>query len=320
MPTKGNVPRGTFPFLFIPLPHQNTIHLEKTKHKPTTLLSWLILILLGVIWGTSYILIKKGLVAFSPEQVASLRMAITAISFLPFFIWHFHKIDWSKWKSLAVVGFAGSFIPAFLFATAQTKISSSLTGILSSLTPLFTLFVGMAFYKIKGTWTKITGVLLGLVGAVYLLIIERGLGDMEGIQYGGLVIIACLFYAISNNVIKTHLQNFPALAISTVSYLMVGAFAIAYLLYSGFLDVMWTNPQALSSLGYLAILAVMGTMAASVLFFKLIKDTNALFASTVSYLIPIVAIGWGMADGEAVSLWHWIGVATILAGVYVARK
>lgn len=231
-----------------------------------TPLAWLGMFFLALVWGTSYILIKRGLAAFSPEQVASIRMAITALSFLPFFIWQFSKIDWSKWKELAVVGFAGSFIPAFLFATAQTKISSSLTGILSSLTPLFTLFVGMAFFKVKGTWTKVIGVLLGLAGGIWLLIIDRGLLDLEGILYGILVIIACLFYAISNNVIKTYLQHFPTLAISTVSYLMVGALAMAYLFSSGFVEVMQTHPQAWESLGYLAILAVVGTMIASLLF------------------------------------------------------
>lgn len=278
------------------------------------------LIMLGLVWGTSYILIKKGLIAFSAEQVASLRMAITAFSFIPFFLWQVRKVDWSKWKSLAIVGFAGSFIPAFLFATAQTKISSSLTGILSSLTPLFTLFVGVAFFKVKGAWTKTLGVLLGLAGAIYLLIIDQGFENLKGIQYGVFVIIACFFYAISNNVIKTYLQDFPTLAISAVSYFMVGIVAVAYLLTSGFIEVMRTHPQAWESLGYLAILAIMGTMVASLLFFKLIKNTNALFASTVSYLIPVVAIAWGVLDGETITYGHWVGVLAIMSGVYVARK
>ena len=120
--------------------------------------------------------------------------------------------------------------------------------------------------------------------------------------------------------IKTYLQDFPTLAISAVSYLMVGTLALVYLFYSGFIEVMKTHPQAWESLGYLSILAVAGTMVASLLFFKLIKNTNALFASTVSYLIPIVAIGWGVLDGEDISILHWLGVLAILSGVYVARK
>jgi drug/metabolite transporter (DMT)-like permease len=139
-------------------------------------------------------------------------------------------------------------------------------------------------------------------------------------QYGLLVIVACFFYAISNNVIKTFLQDFPTLAISSVSYFMVGVAAVGYLFYSGFIGVMRSHPHAWESLGYLAILAITGTMVASLLFFKLIKNTNALFASTVSYLIPIVAIGWGIFDGETVTAWHWLGVLAILSGVYVARK
>lgn len=293
---------------------------EKTNKQTISPVSWGLMILLGVIWGTSYILIKKGLMAFSAEQVASLRMTITAISLLPILLYQFKNIDWSKWKTLAIVGFAGSFFPAFLFATAQTKISSALTGILSSLTPLFTLFVGVLFFRVKNTFTKTIGVLVGLLGAIYLLIIDRGIEDIQGIQYGILVVLACLFYAISNNVIKTYLQNTSSLIISAVSYSMVGVLSSSYLIYSGFFETMKTHPQAWESLGYLTILATMGTMVASILFFKLIKNTNALFASTLSYLIPIVAVGWGVLDGEIITVWHWLGMAIILSGVYIARK
>ncbi len=285
-----------------------------------TIRSWLVLFGLGVVWGTSYILIKKGLVAFSPKQVACLRIGITALSFLPFFLWHFRKVDWSKWKELLLVGFAGSLLPAFLFATAQTKISSSLSGILSSLTPLFTLFLGIAFFKIASTWHKIIGVFIGLGGAVWLLLADRGLGDIEGMGFGLLVVGACLCYAITSNVVKAYLQEMPTLTISAVSYVMVGIPSIIYLFTIGFLDVMQNHVYAWESLGFITILAISSTVMGSLLFFKLIKDTNVIFASTVSYLIPMVAILWGVIDGEQISYLHFIGMAAILLGVYVARK
>ena len=147
-------------------------------------------------------------------------MSVTSLCFLPFFILQFKKIDWSKWKYLALVGFVGSFFPALLFAMAQMKISSSITGVLSSLTPLATLLLGISFFKVKSTWTKITGVLMGLAGAVWLLLMDKDGGNLEGFQFGLLVVLACLFYGISTNVIKTHLSGVRSLTISAVSYSM----------------------------------------------------------------------------------------------------
>lgn len=285
-----------------------------------TLSSWLILAALGLTWGSSYILIKKGLVSFSPQQVACVRMSITFFCFLPFFLWQLKKIDWKQWKYLVIVGFFGSFFPALLFATAQTKISSSLTGVLSSLTPLATLLLGISFFKVKTTWTKITGVFIGLGGALWLLLIDKASGSWSGFQFGLLVVLACLFYGYSSNVIKTHLSEMRTLSISAVSYFLVGIPSLAYLLSSGFLSVFERDEKAWTSFGYLSILAIFGTVIGSLLYFKLIKKTNAVFASTVSYLTPMIAILLGALDGETVTMFHIAGMMAILAGVYVARK
>lgn len=139
-------------------------------------------------------------------------------------------------------------------------------------------------------------------------------------KYGTLVLFACAFYAISNNVIKTHLQQFPVIAISAVSYMMVGVPALLYLYYSDFTGTLANQQDSWVSLGYITILALVGTTLASVLFFKLIQDTSALFASTVSYLIPMIAVLWGLFDGESITGVHLVGMAAILTGVYVARK
>lgn len=282
--------------------------------------SWGTLLLLAIAWGTSYILIKKGLEAFSPTQVACIRIGITSITFIPFLIWQLKDVKWEKWKELFVVGFIGSLLPAFLFATAQTKISSSLSGILSSLTPLFTLFLGVIFFKVPSTWTKITGVLMGLVGAIWLLIVDRGLDDIKGVVYGLFVVGACFCYALSSNVVKARLQDTKTLLISAVSYIMVGLPSIIYLFFDGFIATMQQQPSAWPSFWYVALLAISSTVMGSLLFFKLIKDTNVIFASTVSYLIPMVAIIWGAIDGEQITLMHLAGMAFILLGVYVARK
>ena len=282
--------------------------------------AWFVLFGLALAWGTSYILIKKGLIAFSPEQLASLRIGITAFIFFPFILLQTKKIDWSKWKQLLIVGFLGSLIPAFLFATAQTKISSSLSGILSSLTPIFTLLLGIVFFKVRATWAKVVGVLFGLLGAIWLLLVGRGLDDLEGMAFGLLVVGACFCYALSSNVVKAYLQNMPTLIISAVSYIIVGLPAIFFLFTTNFLETMQSHPAAWSSFGYITILAVSSTVLGSLFFFKLIKDTNVVFASTVSYLIPMVATLWGVFDGESITLLHIIGMAIILSGIYITRK
>ncbi|MEK7256545.1 MAG: DMT family transporter, partial [Bacteroidota bacterium] len=291
-----------------------------TSPTKPNLASWLMLLGLSLIWGGSYLLIKYSLVAFSPTQVASLRMSLTALAFLPIFIWQVRRIDWSLWKQLAIVGFSGSFIPSILFATAQTKISSSLAGILSSLTPLFTFLLGILFFGVKAAWVKLAGVFIGLAGAVWLVVIDRGIDDLEGMRYGLLVLAGCLFYGFSNNVVKAHLHSTPSLVISTVSYLFVGIPGAIYLAVSGFLEVIQTHEKAWQSLGYISILAFVGTVICSVIFFKLIKNTSALFAASVSYLIPVIALWWGMFDGETVTVWHLAGMATILTGVYLASR
>lgn len=295
-------------------------NLTKTEEDKIPLRAWFTLIGLALAWGTSYILIKKGLKAYSPEQLASLRIGITAFTFLPYFLWRLKKVDWKKWKQLFLVGFAGSFLPAFLFATAQTKISSSLSGVLSSLTPLFTLLLGIVFFSVKSSWTKSFGVLLGLIGAIWLLIVDRGLGDFEGMAYGIFVVGACFCYALSSNIVKTYLQEMSSIMISAISYMMVGIPASLFLFTTNFTEVLSTHPDAWSSLTYIAILAITSTVLGSIFFFQLIQDTNVIFASTVSYLIPLVAILWGITDGESITYLHLLGMVIILCGVYLSRK
>ncbi len=282
--------------------------------------SWLMLLTLGLVWGTSFILIKRGLVAFPPDQVACLRIGITSFVFAPVLFFRRKKIEKRRWIYLLIVGFAGSLIPAFLFALAQTKISSSLAGMLSSLTPLFTLLLGIVFFKVKANWTKIAGVLLGLAGAILMLAGDGGIYAFKEMLYGVLILAGCLFYAISSNVVKTWLSHMPSVVISAVSYAIAGVPAIIYLLFTDFYVILKTHDSAWSSLGYIVVLAVTSTVAASVIYFKLIKDTNALFAATVSYLIPFVALSWGILDGEHLEIYQIAGMAIILGGVYVAGK
>ena len=200
------------------------------------LIGWSLLLFLGLIWGSSYILIKKGLEAFDPVELAALRISISALAFMPLFFGRWSTINWKKWPYLLVVGFAGSFIPAFLFAFAQTELNSSTTGVLSSLTPLFTLVLGVLFFKVPLQWIKLFGVLIGLGGAIFLIGYTRQEGLGGDWRYGFLAVAACAFYATSVNTVKTYLWDMSAPSISAAAFFLVGLPAIGYLAMT---DIGW---------------------------------------------------------------------------------
>ena len=215
-------------------------------------------------------MIKKGLVAFQPQQLASLRITISALAFLPFLILRFKKIDWSKFKYLAIVGLTGNFIPAFLFAYAQTELNSSTTGVLSSLTPLFTLVLGIIFFKVPMRWIKILGVMIGLAGAVFLILFGKEAGMSGNLWYGGLVMIGALMYALSVNTVKYYLQDMDAILISIASFSIITIPGMIYLFSTDFISVLQHHEHAWASLGYISLLALLGTVSASILFYQLV--------------------------------------------------
>ncbi|HHS95791.1 MAG TPA: EamA/RhaT family transporter, partial [Phaeodactylibacter sp.] len=220
----------------------------------------------------------------------------------------------------AIIGLSGNFFPAFLFAFAETEISSSMTGVLSSLTPLFTLLLGLVFYKLPFSWRKIIAVLIGLTGAMLLILYGNG-ANFEGNKwYALLVVAATIMYAYSSNTVKEHLNDVDPLDMSIASFVMIGLPALVYLFSTDFVNRLHRHEAAWSSLGYIFILAVLGTVIASLLFYRLVQLTTAVTASMVSYLVPMVALMWGFADGEVISIFHFLGMLLILLGIYISRK
>lgn len=290
-----------------------------TKTAPE-LKSLLILGFLSLIWGSSFILIKKGLVVYSPVQLACLRVSISAIAFLPFFLYQLKKVDWSKWPYLLLIGLTGSAIPSLLFSYAQTEVSSSIAGILNSLTPLFTLILGVIIFGNKMIWSKLMGVLLGLVGAALLIILGKKAGLQGNLWYGLLIVLATICYATSVNTVGKYLKDMPSFMISTVSFTFVGIPMLFYLFTTDFVSVLQFEPGALEALGYISILSLGGTFLATIIFFQLVQWTNPVFSSTVAYIIPIVALLWGVLDGELISVYHLLAISLILGGVYLSRK
>jgi len=280
--------------------------------------NWATLVFLAIVWGTSFILIKKSLVAFSDYQVASLRIAISGLAFVPVIIWQFKKINWKKWDRFLLVGITGSGIPPFLFAAAQTELSSSLAGVLNGLTTIFTLIVALLFFNQKWKPKKAIGVSIGLIGASIIILYNN---KIEGqLFYAMLIVIAAILYGFNGNFIKWFFDDENPLHISAVSLGLMGPAALVMVFMSDFTTVIQTHPDAMMSLGSVTLLALMSTVFASVIFFRLIQKTNAVFSSSVTYLIPFVAVIWGVLDGEAFYAIYFACLVLILFGVYLTRN
>lgn len=290
------------------------------KKSGTTFIDWCILLALVLTWGSSFILMKRGLEHYSHTQLAMLRISIACIFLLPFAIRSIKKINRKKLGYIALVGVIGNGIPAFLFAKAQTGIDSSLAGILNSLTPLFALVVGMMFFKFKAKWLNIFGVFIGLAGTIGLMSISGHKSLDFNFSYGIYVMIATLLYAINLNIVKKYLKDTDSITITAFAFLIIGIPVLFFLfLATDFTTVLATKPGALEGLGYIAILGVFGSGIALMLYNKLIKTSGVLFAASVTYLMPVVALFWGIIDGEIFEPVYLLWIAIILLGVFMVN-
>lgn len=285
-------------------------------------ISWIILIALSLVWGSSFILMKQGLRAFSSDEVAGLRITIASAFMLPFLVSHY-KLDVKKnLKGLLLMGVFGNLIPAFLFTKAETQISSSLTGMLNALTPMFTIVIGMISFNHKISKNQIIGVLVGLIGAIALVTLGDDKNDQtKNVMYSLLVAAATLCYAISVNGIKAYLGHINSLTATVWSFTLIGPVAAIYLF--GFTDVIehaTQHPEGMRSLGFVSILAIVGSALSVVVYNTLIKLSGTVFAASCTYLIPIVAIGWGLFDGEIINLAQILAVIVVIAGIWMINS
>lgn len=280
-----------------------------------------LLIVLSLIWGTSFILIKQGLKAFPPQQLATLRVTAAFVFLLPIALTRLKDLKSHDFFALFVSGMLGIFIPAFLFSTAQTKIDSSLAGILNTLSPICTMIIGAIFFRLRFTGYAITGVLIGMVGTVMLMLSRDGT-SVTGINYYALLIVAaCFLYGANLNWVKFQIQGLPSLTITAVSIMLIGPLAVTYLFgFTDFTTRLTSVEGAWRAFGFIVLLGCMSTAVATLLFNTLLKISTPLFASSVTYLMPIVSVGWGLLDGEILYAGHYIGMAAILAGVYLANR
>lgn len=279
---------------------------------------WSLLFFLALIWGSSFILMKRGLESFDNLQVASLRIIFAFLSLSPILISNFRKIKKNQRLPLFVTGMIGAIFPAFLFTTAQTQLSSSLTGMLNSLVPLFTVIIGILLFRMQVRILKIVGVVVGLIGAMGLI---GGQFQMQrsDLFYAFLVVLATISYAINVNFIKRFLKDVSAMNITAFGFLIPGPIMLVYLLNTDFTQRLQSDPSAYTNLFYIALLGIVGTSMAVILFNMLIKKISPVFASSVTYIIPIFALIWGLLDGERVSIIQMVSILVILLGVYIVN-
>lgn len=283
------------------------------------LFNWALFILLSLIWGSSFILMKVGMNQLTPYHVASIRILSAGVVLIPFAAKALRQIPKNKLFLVILSGLLGSFFPAYLFCIAETKIDSSLAGILNALTPLFTILVGIAFFQLKAGTQKLIGVLIGFVG-LCLLVAPTGNISFDHFTHIMMVLLATLLYGINVNMVGRHMQGIGSINIAALAFGFLVIPTLIILYFTGYFNLELTSKPVLISTLASAVLGIGGTAIASILFYMLVKRAGTLFASMVTYGIPFVAVLWGVWGGEQVTLVQMGCLGIILGGVYLVNK
>jgi drug/metabolite transporter (DMT)-like permease len=277
-------------------------------------------VLLTLIWGSSFILMKEGLVMLSAYQVAALRIFSAGLVLMPMAVRSFKQIPNDKIFTIIISGTLGSFVPAFLFCVAEERINSSLAGILNALSPLFAILVGVLFFQMKTNPQKIGAVLIGFFGLCLLFVSKDGFKLDDNIIYSLLIVVATVLYGLNANLLARHLGNIGSINIAAVAFSTLAVPSFIILFMTGYFNNSWSNAAFLRATCASAILGVVGTAIAQILFYMLLKRTNVLFSSMVTYTIPFVAILWGVLYGETITALQIGCLGIILFGVYFANR
>lgn len=288
-------------------------------------INWLLFLLISVIWGSSFILMKKGMFdgrgqpTLSSYQVAAIRIASAGIFLLPVALNRFRKIPRNRFAYIILSGFIGSFLPAFLFCIAESKIDSSLAGFLNALTPVFTILIGAFFFRSKVVKGKAIGVALAFVGML-LLFLAKSEFNFQYLSFASFVLVATICYGFNVNIVGRHLKDVSSTNISAAGFSILVLPALIILYSTGFFQLPLSNKDMFRSTLASVVLGIMGTAVAHILFYILLKRAGTLFASMVTYGMPFVALAWGLLDGEFITPLQVLGLAIILTGVYQSSR
>lgn len=280
---------------------------------------WVLLLFVSFIWGTSFILMKRGLESFSPMQLGTMRIFFAFLFLLPLFFKRIKKLKKSHIKSLLIISILGNLLPAILFALAQTEVTSSMAGMLNTIFPIIALIIGSVFYNAKTEKHRILGIFIGLAGAVGIIFSEGISISNNSILYSFFIIIATVFYALSINEIKFKLSELDGVTTTVFAFMITGPMAGTYLLFSDFSAAL-ASPNFSESLIYIILLAFGSSAISVTLFYLLIDYVDVVFASLTTYIIPIFAIFWGVLDGETISITQMFFMAIVFIGIYFVNK
>lgn len=283
-------------------------------------IKWLYLIVLSLVWGSSFILMKKALLGLGPIEIGAFRILITALFLLIIGAKRLKEISKTQWKYIFITAFLGTFFPAFFFALAIENIDSSIAAVLNSLTPLNTLITGVLFFGFVFRPKALIGVLLGLVGTLILILKGASLNPGQNYWFALYILASTLGYAFNVNILKRYLSDLNALSITLGNFVVLIIPALAVLIYIDFFEEFEFGTPQIASFGYLTVLSVLGTGVAKVIFNRLVQLASPVFASSVTYLIPIVALVWGFLDGEHLAFEQLAGALVILLGVYITGR
>lgn len=299
----------------------------RNKPKPSRssqgVVAWSILIFLALVWGSSFILIKRGLDVFSPYQVGGIRLVIAGLCVIPLIWGQARKIERGQWKWILFVGVFGNALPAVLFPLAETHLNSASVGVINVMSPIFVLLFGWMLFQFRFTSIQVVGVAFGFGGVLMLVLMgDNQIKLSENLFYAGMAVLATVGYGLTTNVMKRYLSHIPAqLAPGFALFFMAIPYAVYLLVWADLGQVFEVHEMlAWQSLGYVTLLGVFGTALALVLFYRLIQLTDPIVAASVTYMIPIVALFWGWVDGETLTLWQYVGMAVILGGVYLVNQ
>jgi drug/metabolite transporter (DMT)-like permease len=281
---------------------------------------WMYLGVISLVWGSSFILMKKALLGFTPIQIGALRILISGFLLLGVAFDKIPKIEKRHWLPIAQVAFIASFFPAFFFAFVIDEIDSSVSAVFSSLTPLITMILGALFFGFSYQKKQIIGIFVGLLGTLLLILSGVENNPDQNYFYTLLILLSSIGYALSLNIIKSKLQDANAMAITAGGFLLLLPFAFLVLLFSGFHESNFSREIVQHSLGYVFLLSLLGTAFAKVLFNKLVQISTPVFSSSVTYLITVVAVSWGFLDGERLSFYQMAAISVVLTGVYLVNK
>lgn len=281
---------------------------------------WLYLVLLSFVWGSSFILMKKALIGLTPIQLGALRILIAGLFLLLIGAPSLKKIKKKHYKYIFYTALCGTLFPVFLFAYAVKGIDSSIASILNSLTPFNTFIVGALAFGFTFKKQQLLGIFIGLVGTVILILKGANLNPNQNYWFSILVVLASIGYALNVNIVKKHLSDISALSIVTGNFLLLIVPAFIILFFTDFFQTFEVTSTKMTALGYITILAVFGTGIAKIFYNKMVHISTPIFASSVTYLIPIVAVFWGILDDEQLSLIQLVAGIVILFGVYLVNK